>query len=195
MGKADEAIAVYQELLQFDPERASDIYNELGRLYIARAQYDAAIAAFREAIQATRGSGQGGRSDLDFNLGVSLKRAGRIKEATVAFSSAISGYREKIAKNPDSAPLQLSLGGADVEMGEFEKAADSFQLAIAADPGNAQAHLNLARSLEAQGRLDAALGALKIGIDEMLRLGRTESALALQRHQHTLEIKVRGSVD
>jgi tetratricopeptide (TPR) repeat protein len=195
MGKADEAIAVYQELLQFDPERASDIYNELGRLYVARAQYDAATEAFRQAIQATRDAGQGGRSDLDFNLGVSLKRAGRIKEAAVAFSSAISGYREKIAKNPDSAPLQLSLGGAYVEMGEFEKAAGSFQLAVAADPGNAQAHLNLARSLEAQGRLHEALGALKVGIDEMLRLGRTESALALQRHQHTVEIKIRGSAD
>jgi len=195
MGEADEAIAVYRELLQLDPERASDLYNELGRLYVARAQYDAAIEAFRQAIQATPDAEQGGRSDLDFNLGVALKRAGRTSEATDAFSSAISGYREKIARNPDSASLHLSLGGAYVEMGEFEKAADSFRLAIAADLGNAQAHLNLARSLEARGRLNDSLGALTAGIDEMLRLGRTESALALQRHRNTLKIKIRGSAD
>jgi tetratricopeptide (TPR) repeat protein len=77
-------------------------------------------------------------------------------------------------------------------MGEFEKAAGSFRLAIAADPGNAQAHLNLAGSLEAQGRLDEALDVLKTGIDGMLRLGKAESVLALQRDQHTLEIKIRS---
>jgi tetratricopeptide (TPR) repeat protein len=195
MGEADEAIAVYRELLRLDPERASDLYNELGRLYVASAQYDAAIEAFRAAIQSTRDTGQAGRADLNFNLGVSLKRAGRTKEAAVALSSAISGYREKIARNPDSSPLQISLGSAYVEMGEFEKAAGSFRLAIAADPGNVQAHLNLARSLEAQGRLDDSMGALKAGIDELRRLGRTESALALQRHQQTLEIKIRRSAD
>jgi tetratricopeptide (TPR) repeat protein len=195
MGKADEAIAVYRELLPLDPERAPDIYNELGRLYVARAQYDAAIEVFGEAIRAARDAGQGGRTDLDHNLGVSLKRAGRTKEAADAFSSAISAYREKIAKNPGSAPLHLSLGSAYAEMGEFEKAAGSFRLAIAADPGNAQAHLNLAGSLEAQGHLDEALDVLKTGIDDMLRLGKTESVLALQRGQRTLEIKIRGRAD
>jgi tetratricopeptide (TPR) repeat protein len=195
MSEADEAIAVYRELLQLDPERAPDIYNELGRLYVARAQYDAAIEAFSEAIQAARDAGQGGRSDLDHNLGVSLKRAGRTREAADAFSSAISAYREKIAKKPGSAPLHLSLGSAYAEMGEFEKATESFRLAIAANPGNLQAHLNLAGSLEAQGHLNEALDALKTGIDDMLRLGRTESALALQRHQRTLEIKIRGGAD
>ncbi len=195
MGKADGAIAVYQELLPLDPERAPDIYNELGRLYVARAQYDAAIEAFREAIQATPDAAQGGRSDLDYNLAVALKRAGRTREAADAFSSAISTYRERIAKNPNSAPLHLSLGSAYAEMGEFEEAAGSFRLAITADPGNAQAHLNLARSLEAQDRLNDALDSLKAGIDEMLRLGRTESVLALQRHQRTLEVKIRGDAE
>jgi tetratricopeptide (TPR) repeat protein len=195
MGKTDEAIAVYQELLQLDPERAPDIYNELGRLYVSRAQYDAAIEAFRDAIHAARDAGQGGRSDLEFNLGVSLKRAGRAGEAADAFSSAISAYRERIAKNPDSAPLHLSLGSAYAEKGELEKAAGSFRLAIAADPGNAQAHISLARSLEAQGRLNEALDALKIGVGELLRLGRIESVLALQRHQNTLEIKIRSGGD
>jgi tetratricopeptide (TPR) repeat protein len=190
MGTVDEAIAVYQELLRLDSERAADIYNELGRLYVTRRQYDAAIEAFREAIQAVRDTGKGERSDLDYNLGVSLKHAGRTTEAADAFSSAISAYRERITRDPNSAPLHLSLGSAYAEVGAFEKAAGSFRLAIAADPGNAQAHLNLARSLEAQGRLNEALDALKAGIDDMLRLGRTDSVLALQRHQRTLEFKI-----
>jgi tetratricopeptide (TPR) repeat protein len=195
MGKADEAIAVYRELLQLDPERAPDIYNELGRLYVAREQYDAAIEAFSEGIRTARDTGQGGRSDLDYNLGVSLKRAGRTEEAADSFASAITGYREKIAKNPSSAPLHFSLGSTYAEMGDFDKAVESFRLAIAADPGNFQAHLNLARSLEVQGRLHEALDALKTGIDDMLRLGRTKSVPALQRHQRTLEAKIRGGTD
>jgi len=192
MGEPDEAISVYRELLRLDPERAPDIYNELGLLHVARAQHAAAIEAFREAIQAARDAGQGDTADLDHNLGVALKRAGRTGEATVAFSRAIAAYREKIAKSPDSAPLQFSLGSTYAEMGEFEKAAASFRLAIAADPGNVQAHLNLTGSLEAQGRLDEALGALNRGIDDMLRLGRTESIPALQRDQRRLELKIRG---
>jgi tetratricopeptide (TPR) repeat protein len=195
MGKTDEAIAVYHDLLQLDPERAPDIYNEVGRLYFARAQYEAAIEAFNEGIHAARDAEQGGRPDLDYNLGVSLKRAGRTEEAADTFSRAISAYREKIAKNPGSAPLHLSLGGAYAEMGELEKATGSFRVAVAADPGNFQAHVSLARSLEAQGRLHEALDAVKTGIDDMFRLGRTESVSALQRHQHTLETRIRGGTN
>jgi len=195
MGKAGEAIVVYQELLELDPERAADIYNELGRLYIARAQYDAAIEAFSEGIHAARGAGQGDRLDLEYNLGVSLKRAGRTEEAANSFSRVISAHRDEIAKSPTSAPLHLSLGSTYAEMGDFEHAAEAFQLAIAADPGNFQAHVNFARSLEAQSRLHEAIDALQMGIDDMLRLGRTESARALQRHQHTLEARIRSAAD
>jgi len=195
MGETEEAIAVYRELLQLDPERAPDIYNELGHLSVARSQYDSAIEAFRKAIHAARNAGQGGRTDLDHNLGVSLKRAGKTREAADVFSRVISAYREQIADNPDSASLHFSLGSAYVELGEFEEAAGSFRLAVEADPGNAQAHLNLARSLEARGQLNEALDALKIGADDMLRLGKTESVPVLQNRRRALEIKVRGVTD
>jgi tetratricopeptide (TPR) repeat protein len=190
LGDSDQAIAVYRELLELDRERAPEIYNELGRLYVERGRYEAAIEAFSEGLRAARGSGQEDRPDLEYNLGVSLTRAGRADEAARSFASAISAYREKIAKNPGSAALHFSIGSAYVETGEFAKAVESFRMAVATDPGNFQAHMNLARSLEVQGRLNEALSALKSGIDEMLRRGRRESALALERQQHTIESRI-----
>jgi len=197
LGKQGEAIAVYRGLLRDDPERAPDIYNELGRLYVRNARHAEAIEAFEAGIGAADGAGRGDRPDLEYNLGVALKRDGQTEAADRAFSQAISGYRKRIQENPRSAGLHLALGSVHVEMREFSKAAESFRLAVASNPADLQAHLNLARSLEAQGRLREAQEVLRTGEDGMLLLEQRDSALALQRYRGALEARagerVRGT--
>ena len=50
LGKEEEAIAFYRSLLRDDPERAPDIYNELGQLYVRKARHAEAIEAFKAGI-------------------------------------------------------------------------------------------------------------------------------------------------
>ena len=197
LGKEEEAIAFYRSLLRDDPERAPDIYNELGQLYFRKARHAEAIEAFKAGIGAADDAGRGDRPDMAFNLGVAFKREGRTEAATRAFSEAISGYRKRIQKNPRSATLHLGLGSVYVEMRNFVKAAESFRMAIESKPADLQAHLNLARSLEAQGHLREAQEALRAGEDRMLLLGERESAGALQRYRGALQARtdqrVRGT--
>jgi tetratricopeptide (TPR) repeat protein len=189
MGREREAIAVYQELLQVDPERAPDIYNQLGQLHVRQGQYAEAALAFEEGLRISGDADRRRRPDMNYNLGVALKRDGRIEEASRAFSAAVSGYLEMIRRNPRSAPLHFALGSVYAEMGLFQDAALSFRMAVASNPADVQAHMHLARSLEAQGRLDEALEALKAGTEALLRMDRQESARELQRYQGSLQSK------
>ena len=188
-GRESEAIAVYRELLQVDPERAPEIHNQLGQLYIQQARYAEAAEAFGEGLRISDDADRGGRPDLNYNLGVALKRAGRTEEAARAFSAAISGYLEKIRRNPRSAPLHFALGSVYAEMGEFRDAAESFRMTVASNPANVQAHMHLAKSLEAQGRVDEALEALETGVGDLLRRDRQASARALQGYHGSLQSK------
>jgi len=188
-GKGEKATAVYRELLRADPDRAPDVYNQLGQLHVQQEQYAEAIEAFREGIKAGVDSGEGIRPDLTYNLGVALRRDGQIEEAAEAFSRAVSGYLEKIQKNPRSGRLYFALASVYAEMREFQSATHYFRMAVVSDPADLQAQMHLARSLEVQGRLDEAMEALNAGVEEMLRLDRQDSARTLQRYRDALESK------
>jgi tetratricopeptide (TPR) repeat protein len=188
-GKEGEAIAIYRELLQADPERAPDVYNQLGQLHVQQEQYAEAIEAFREGIRAGSGSDRGSRPDLNYNLGVALKRDGQIEEAAEAFSRTVSVYLEKIERNPRSGRLHFALANVYAELRELQSATKHFRMAVLFDPADLQAQINLARSLEVQGRLDEALEALNAGVEEMLRFGQQDSAQVLQRYRAALRSK------
>jgi tetratricopeptide (TPR) repeat protein len=190
MGRVEEAITVYRELLILDRDRAPDIYNELGLLYVQQSRYAEAAEAFREGLGVGGDAGPRSRSDLNFNLGVALKRGEKLAEATRAFSEASSGYLEAIQENPDSPSLHFALGNTYVEMREFQNAAEHFRIAAASNPADLQTHIHLAKSLEVQGRLHEAVEALKVGMDEMHRLGEPVSVQTLQSYRRTLEMKI-----
>jgi cytochrome c-type biogenesis protein CcmH/NrfG len=118
-----------------------------------------------------------------------LKRGGRTREAGLAFEAAISGYRTALREDPRSAGLYLALGSAHAEMGELPQASEAFRRAVAADPGDLQARIQLARSLEVQGRIEEALDVLREGEDAMLRLERLAANRTLQRQRIALESK------
>jgi tetratricopeptide (TPR) repeat protein len=168
--RAEQAAELYRDLLRRDPRRGLDILNQLGQLYVQQSRYAEAAEAFDEALSRARDSGPEERPDLSHNLGVALKRGGRTREAELAFQAAVSGY-------------------AYAGLGQLREASEAFRSAVAADPGDLQARIHLARSLEAQGRIEGALDVLREAEDAMLRLERPAATRTLQRQRETLERK------
>ncbi len=189
MGKLDEAIAIYEELLLVDPNVEPVTYNELGRMYVQEARYAEAIGALKEGIRIDIDAGGESNPDMHYNLGVALKRNGQTEAGMQALSEAALGYLEILEGRQGSAALYFALGSVYVERREFQNAAQYFRKAMVAKPSDFRAHMNLAKSLEAQGRLDEAIEALQASVDTMRQLGQQDSVRALQRYQSALFLK------
>ena len=84
------------------------------------------------------------------NLGVALKRAGKLQEAAGA-------YRRALALAPDHAPLHNNLGSTLHEAGQTIAAAECYRKAILLMPEQIGAYHNLGSLQRDQGKLDEAL--------------------------------------
>ena len=97
------------------------------------------------------------------------------------YEEAARALAKSAELNHRNIDAHVFLGEALIRMERWTEARQAFQAAVELNQQNLRAHAGLVRSLEMQGRLHEALDALKNGIDEMVRLGRAESARALQR--------------
>ena len=78
------------------------------------------------------------------NLGVTLKKLGRLRDAEAS-------YRKAIRLNPTYAPAHSNLGNALQEIGRLSDAEDSYRKAIELKSDYAQAYSNLGNVLQALG--------------------------------------------
>jgi len=90
-------------------------------------------------------------------------------------------------KYPQSSAIHLGLGSALFENGDLKQAAIHFQQAVDLDPANYTKHINLIKVLKSQGRLDAAINALKTAINYMSRIGNNQAALKLRDYLKSFE--------
>lgn len=70
-------------------------------------------------------------------------------------------YRALLERVPDAGPALLDLGALRFERGDRAEGLDLLARAVAADPGNPLAHVNLVRALRIDGRRDEAAAALR----------------------------------
>lgn len=122
-GKTDEALAAYQELLSYYPERA-DIRRRVGQLYIKRNDLKNAVAEF-EALQASDKN----NLDLRLTLGLIFFEQGDLDRALQEFQFIL-------ASTPDAYKVRLYTGairikqkdpaGARAEFGKIPPAAAEF---------------------------------------------------------------------
>lgn len=136
--------------------------------------YAAAVSAFQRSLDA-QATGLAA-----FYLGYSRQFVGDTR-------GAIEGYEVALATYPDSDIVLNNMGYAQIELGRFDRALEYLRRAVAGNPANAQAHLNLgivyyaiqryddsiAEFTEA-GRLDASLQAMTDGLiaDVRARMGQ-----------------------
>jgi len=76
----------------------------------------------------------------------------------------INRWIEELRKNPDDFETMAAIGGAYGKVGDYTKAIEYFQKAIAVNPSHADAYLGLATSYGFLGRLDEKIAACKKAI-------------------------------
>jgi len=216
-GHADEAITELLRVLDLQPSNDA-AHRKLGEIYAKRSRIDEAVREFNEAIRLRPDYWESHRAK-----GLVLWRAGRLTEAEQAFKTVIelqpdSAIGYQLLGNVHTSAGDLTSATRDFEtavarggsfgtyssvayiyyiQARFQDAVSAYQSAIAARPGNATTHWNLADALRHLGRDAEArreyqkavdLFDIDLGVDPndagslavratcQARLGRTENA-------------------
>ncbi len=157
-GDADEALAVFRDLVRLRPENGKHLgclgtaLQSRGRSDEARAMLDATVTASRAAI----------RRKPDYAtahsvLARALQVLGRPGEAEAE-------YRESIRLDPNDAAAHSVLGNALADLGRPGEAEAAYREAIRLDPGDAVTHYALGNALMALGKAGEAEAAYREAI-------------------------------
>jgi len=145
----EEAIAIYEKALQFDPEN-HQIWYQLGNAVLRLGQYDAAnnYWKFATCIEALK------RNPDDYqawgNRGNALSAIGRKEEA-------IASYDRALSINPDYYEAWNGQGFASSKLGREEEAITSYDRALSINPDFYIAWFNRGIALYAIGRKEEAI--------------------------------------
>jgi Flp pilus assembly protein TadD len=177
-GKADEAIACYEQALQIKPDYADAQYNlgvalaRLGRAREAIPHYGQALRITPYHAEAHNGLGLAlaslGRfqeafghweqalrlrpdyAEAHYNWGVTLARLNKLPEAI--------GHWEKAVQIKSNYPeAHNNLGGVFLRLGRVQEAIAEFDLALRSAPNMVESHYNLGVALEQTGRVQEAI--------------------------------------
>ncbi len=187
VGRVDEARAVLTSVLQDDADatlaaRALALLDEQGRLGSeadlelsgdAAAAFERGLTALElgefaraaEAFAAARALQEAGL--LAFYEGYARQRAGDPRSAIAAYEAARTSLG-------DQDVLLNNLGYAHLQVGRFDRALATLTAAVAANPANARAHLNLGLTYYGSSRFPEAVAAF----DRALELDPTLEASA-----------------
>jgi tetratricopeptide (TPR) repeat protein len=176
-GKVDEAIAHYEKALSY----SADFYpahNNLGSLYLARQNFDAAQTQFEAALKTNQ-------NDVEayFNLANLFLMTKRYPEAEREINDGLQ-------RQPDSAFGHFLQGLLYSRVGKLELAEKSLQQALQRDPKMQQAYLQLVNLYLKQKRTPEAIAQLeaylKVFPDAPLSPKARESLKRLQGEASTV---------
>jgi protein O-GlcNAc transferase len=142
-GRFDEAIVLYQQILQTRPDDetvAANLASALGKA----GRLDDGLRLYRKLSASDAQS-----PELWFNFANALQRAGNHTEAREAFERAL-----KIV--PKFFPAALNLANLVRDQGPFEEAVALYRRAMEINPQHPKPSVNLARILRSRKRLEEA---------------------------------------
>jgi len=143
-GRLDQAEAVYGKVLEHDPACA-DAWHLLGRIALARGQWQPAAARVLEAIRLAPSI-----PAFHSTLGESLAADGRTKDAKLCYWKALEIDHGFV-------PALIQLGNALQQEGNYADACIAYGRAIDSEPQCAAAFNNLGNAFRAQGRIEEAV--------------------------------------
>lgn len=179
-GRNDEAIAACRRAIAIRPDHLS-AWHELGQWHLGQKQLTEAELCYRRVARLQPGDVRAA-SNLNQILWLHDAAAGiRAPVEVLTFEYCCRrGYEhcqngdyrwggfwleEALEFRPDSGDLLSDLGKVMVLQSRLEDGAALFRRAIAADPGNARAHVNLAATLLELGQLDDAERAARRAVE------------------------------
>ncbi len=143
LGQDDEARQWLRKALQFNPQNFRAWY-QIGWIELSQKREADAVAAFEKVLQIQPG------------FGLAERDLGMIRIRRENYAEAAKHLARAAALGVEEAPLYNFLGVAYGQVGKFALALESYRHAIKLDPDLAEAHLNLAISLEHAGQRAAA---------------------------------------
>ncbi|HEX3718930.1 MAG TPA: tetratricopeptide repeat protein [Verrucomicrobiae bacterium] len=151
-GRAQEAAAHFQKILELDPNYAEAHYN-LGMILFQNGQIDDAAAQFQRALEIAP------NYDSAHNgLGSVLLRRGQLDDAIARFQKALE-------LNPLSMNARLNLGLALAQKGRLDDAISQFEKCLLIDPQNAPTHGNLGDLFLKKGRVADSVAHYQAALD------------------------------
>jgi len=187
-GELDKAQVSLDRLEKLDPGHPG-LPLERGQLCEARADYTAAVAAYRKALTERPTD-----TDLKLRLGAALVTAGSVDEADGIL-------REVLKDRPTSAEAEHYVGRVLFARNDTAQAVQRFERAVSFEPLRADFHLFLGWAQLEQGNLSGALESINKSIerdpnlgDAYWILGRVELRTgavkdALEHFQRALKLK------
>lgn len=167
--KTKEAMAFVQALDYESALSAFDAAEESGEnerliargrgiAHMGLAEYDEAIACFREALASSSGIVEPMDFDLNYYLAAACVKAGRYAEATEVYS-AILGLK------PEEKDAYFLRGCARIELGEFENATADFDRVVAMEPTNYERLIQIYEVLAHHGYKEEGRAYLRSALD------------------------------
>lgn len=172
LGRGEDARAILDEILARDP-RFAPAHFLLGQIDSDAGELAAAVTHWEAALEA-----QPDASIVHRHLATAFRDLGNTAESERHL--ALRGDIQVALDDPllfelnalrSAAGALITQGGEAMKAGDTARAADLYAQAVAREPGNAQAQLNLGAALMQLGRKDEAARALA----EAVRLDPTDS--------------------
>jgi tetratricopeptide (TPR) repeat protein len=139
-----------EDFLRRNPEDASRVLFELGRLDAQEERYPDAVEKLKRSIE------------LDDSQSGPVRLAlAQVYEITHATAAAVDEYKRLLSDDPDDLELWAHIGELQAAMGALDDARDTFKLIKEKHPGDPAACAWLAGDAERSGDFKAAAAALK----------------------------------
>jgi Tfp pilus assembly protein PilF len=139
LGRYDEAVAAYEEVIAETPEWW-EAHANLGICHARNGHFDRAEAAFRRGLEVCPGSPEI-RDELAAHL---LSQGGDLQEALKLSEEAVALGRDEIRH-------LMTLGEVRLASGDDEGTAEAYRTVLSLDPENPEAHLELGILHERRG--------------------------------------------
>ncbi len=186
-GRMRKALEVFQEASQMkapssltaelDRLQLSFIYQRMGGINTELTQFDAAIAAYKKALEISPKN-----ADARMALGDLYLRRGQASEALGEFATLVSSF-------PDKAAPHYRFADANLKSGHFAEAAAAAAQALKIDPNERKAHYVMGLALMRMGNSEE-------GQKELEEYSRQEAQAQTEiNNQRDIVVSNRGAAD